>query len=890
MTDNDRAWHTLTAEQALSALDAERHGLSEAEADARLARFGPNQLPEARMLGPAQVFLRQFRSPLIYLLLVAGVLSLVLGDRWDAIFIFGVLVLNATIGAFQELKADASARALRSLVPQTARVRRGGVTRDVASEDVVPGDVTELESGVSIMADMRLIEAIGLEVDESTFTGESMPVTKCAEARLAKNAVVADRTNMLHAGTSVVEGRGLAMVTQTGAASQLGHIDRTLAQAASHAGAIPLVRRMASLARQIALIAVALILVLGALLALEGQPLRDIVLLAIALAVAAIPEGLPIAVTVALSTAARRMARRNVIVRALPAVEGLGACTLIASDKTGTLTVNRLTVEKVRLPGGASVERETWKSGHADQALVRLAEAAGLCNEAKLKVHGSPVGDAVDVALLDFARENGCDIERLVAADRLSIVPYEPALRYAAVEADFGAEVRSVVKGAPETVLAMCRNQDGEALDLAEQLAAEGYRVLALAAGTEDPGDGHIHDHLHDLELLGFVGLTDPLRHGVIEAVEKCREAGVVVSMITGDHPATALAIARKLGMEADEKGVVTGAELQMLADDPEAFASRVTSSQVFARTEPAQKLAIVSALEEAGHTVAVTGDGVNDGPALRMADIGIAMGRSGTDVARGASDLVLADDNFATIVAGIEEGRVTFANIRKIVLFMLATGAAEILMFLLAISLGLPMPLTPVQLLWLNLVTNGVLDVTLGFGRGDGDELKHPPERKLASLIDRKALFLMLPGAVLMTVIAIWVLEDRLALGMPIEDARNHVLLMVVTFQVSFLLSIRNLKFPFWRWHSPENGWMFVGMGVAIALQIGAMTVPLLQRFLDTGPVDTDFLLICAGAALAVLLATEGVKLWLAHKSRSDTGDLAGRSMAENSTRHGQE
>ena len=882
MVGKPRAWHALTAAEALEALEVEPSGLSETEANARLERYGANRLPEARMLGPLQVFLRQFRSPLIYLLLIAGLLSLVIGDRWDAVFIFGVLLLNATIGSFQELKADASARALRSLVPHTARVRRGGVTRDVASEDIVPGDIVELESGMSVTADMRLIEATALEVDESTFTGESMPVAKRANDVLAEDVVVADRDNSVHAGTSIVEGRALAVVTQTGPSSQLGHIDRTLAEAARSAGAVPLVRRMAVLARQIALLALALIIALGALLFLEGEPWREIVLLAIALAVAAIPEGLPIAVTVALSAAASRMARRNVIVRALPAVEGLGACTLIASDKTGTLTVNRLTVDEVALPDGSRVRRADWRAGGADHLLERLAEAAGLCNEAKLKVHGSPVGDAVDVALLDFARENGSDIERLIAADRLSIVPYEPALRYAAVEADLGPETRAVVKGAPEAVLPMCADLDGRAQEIADRLASEGYRVLALAEGRHRSGSGHIRDHLSRLELLGFVGLTDPIRHGVVEAVARCRDAGISVAMITGDHPATALAIANRLGMDTDAGAVVTGDELQKLAQDRTAFSERVLTSQVFARTEPAQKLAIVRAFEESGHTVAVTGDGVNDGPALQMADIGIAMGRGGTDVARGAADLVLADDNFATIVAGIEEGRVTFANIRKIVLFMLATGAAEILMFLLALSLGLPMPLTPVQLLWLNLVTNGVLDVTLGFGRGDGDELKHSPQRKLASLIDRDALVLMLPGAALMTGIAVWVLHERLALGMSIEDARNHVLLMVVTFQIAFLLSIRNLTLPFWRWHAPENTWMFVGMGIAVSLQVAAMTVPLLRRFLETALVDAGFLWLCAGAALAVLLATEAAKHWLVTKRRAREADLAGNEHIE--------
>lgn len=867
MTSDQRPWHALSAAEALRELAVDAGGLTEGEANDRLERFGPNRLPEARVAGPLRVFLRQFASPLIYLLLFAGILSLAIGDRWDAVFIFGVLLLNATIGAIQEIKADASARALRSLVPHVARSRRSGVTRDVPAEDVVPGDIVELESGMSVTADMRLIEAMELQVDESTFTGESMPVAKQAGTRLDAGTPVADRANMVHAGTSVTKGRAVAVVTQTGPRSQLGHIDRTLAEAARSAGAVPLVRRMAVLARQIALITGFLILLLGAILAMEGQGMREIVLLAIALAVAAIPEGLPIAVTVALSTAASRMADRNVIVRALPAVEGLGACTLIASDKTGTLTVNRLTVERVVLPDGRSLPRDQWQSGTRDEALAGLGEAAGLCNEAKLREHGSPVGDAVDLALLDFARETGSDLDHLTAIERYSIVPYEPELRYAAVEVDWNSGTHTIVKGAPETVLPMCAGSQANAMQLADDLAADGYRVIALAAGRDVEAGGRIRDHLRDLELLGFLGLTDPLRHGVAEAVAKCRAAGIRVVMITGDHPATARAIADQLGMDADEGSVVTGSELADLTGDEEAFLRRVNSSQVFARIEPAQKLAIVNAFEESGYIVAVTGDGVNDGPALRAADIGVAMGRGGTDVARGASDLVLADDNFATIVAGIEEGRVTFANIRKIVLFMLATGAAEILMFLLALSFGLPMPLTPVQLLWLNLVTNGVLDVTLGFGRGDGDELQHPPHSKLAALVDRDSLILMLPGGALMTMIAVWVLYERLALGMPIEDARNHVLVMVVTFQIAFLLSIRNLKLPFWRWHPPENGWMFVGMAIAIVLQISAMTVPLLRKFLDTGPVEADFLWICAGAALVVLIATEAAKAWLVRR-----------------------
>ncbi|MEL6877236.1 MAG: HAD-IC family P-type ATPase [Pseudomonadota bacterium] len=864
-------WHTLSAPEALAAQNVTPDGLSSGEAQDRREQFGPNVLPETAIKGPLLVFLRQFRNPLIYLLLFAGILSLVIGDRWDAVFIFGVLFLNAAIGAFQEIKADASARALRSLVPQTARVRRDGSVLEIASEEIVPGDLAELESGMRITADMRLIEAVGLEIDESTLTGESLPVHKQAELIFDAEIPVADRANMLHAGSGIVEGRALALVTSTGSATQLGAINRTLSEAGASAAATPLVRRMATLARQIAIIAVTLIFVLGAVLALQGEGWREIVLLSIALAVAAIPEGLPVAVTVALSAAASRMAQRNVIVRALPAVEGLGACTLIASDKTGTLTLNRLTVQRVVLPDARMIERAQWREGKADEALRELGIAAGLCNESKITDGGGAVGDAVDVALIEFAREAGGEMDRIQSAPRLSIIPYEPALRFAAVEAEWDSQAITIVKGAPETILPMCRNAESQAQDIPDQLAAQGYRVLALAKRSDLTSDGPIRNHLKNLDLLGFVGLTDPLRRGVIEAVAKCREAGIAVAMITGDHPATALAIARQLGMAVDDDSVVTGGELAQLKGDEHAFAQGVLGKTVFARIEPEQKLKIVRAFEQSGQTVAVTGDGVNDGPALLMADIGIAMGRGGTDVARGAADLVLADDNFATIVAGVEEGRVTFANIRKIVLFMLATGAAEILMFLLALSVGLPMPLTPVQLLWLNLVTNGVLDVTLGFDRGDGDELKHPPRLKLASLIDRDSLILMMPGAVLMTLIAVWVLQDRLELGVPIKDARNHVLLMVVTFQIAFLLTIRNLSLPFWRWHSPENGWMFVGMTVAVLLQAGAMTLPILQRLLGTGPAAPEFFWLCLLAALAVLLVTEAAKqflLWQERKS----------------------
>lgn len=866
LPDDDTAWHTLEPEAVLTALEAEPAGLSDEEAVRRLDLYGRNALPEGRAAGRFRVFLRQFASPLIYLLLAAGVLSLFIGDRWDAWFIFGVLVLNALMGAVQEVKASASARALRSLVPQVALVRRDGSVREVPSEEIVPGDVIELESGMRATADMRLLETHGLEMDESLLTGESLPVAKDAGARLDPIVMLADRATMAHAGTTVTEGRGAGVVTATGRRTAIGHIGRTLEEAAQTGAATPLIARMALLARQIAIGVVVLILVLGALLAIQGEAWREIAMLGIALAVSAIPEGLPIAMTVALAAAARRMAGKNVIVRSLPAVEGLGACTLIASDKTGTLTINRLTVERVILADGAHVGRATWLEHSAAKQVAALGAAAALCNEAGLTVAGSPVGDAVDVALLRFAEETGNDLQPLLAVRRLAIMPYEPAQRYAAVEVEIDGTPRVVVKGAPETVLGMCIGVKSETAQLAERLARDGYRVLAFAEIAEGRGDGAIAQRLRGLTFTGLVGLSDPVRPEVPEAVAKCHEAGIAVRMITGDHPATALAIARKLGFAETLDDVVTGHDLAA-QDDIEAMGRKLAAAKVFARIEPEQKLAIVRALQRQGEIVAVTGDGVNDGPALQAAHIGVAMGRGGTDVARGAADLVLADDNFASIIAGIEEGRITFGNVRKIVIFLLATGIAEIGMFIAALVAGLPMPLTPVQLLWLNLVTNGVQDVTLGFGRGEGDEMRRAPRRGLASLIDREALTLMLPGAAVMTGLAVWLLARELESGAAIDQARNSVLLMVVLFQNVLLLSVRHLRLPAWRIQT-ENRWLFVGIAAAIGLHFGAMHFYPLQVVLGVAPVPVDLVLICLASALAVLAVAEAAKQIAARQS----------------------
>ncbi|MGZ8362132.1 MAG: cation-translocating P-type ATPase, partial [Allosphingosinicella sp.] len=670
---------------------------------------------------------------------------------------------------------------------------------------------------------------------------------------------LADRPTMLHAGTLVAEGRGSGVAVATGAQTELGLIQASLG--ASLATPPPLVLRLQRLSRQVAAGAVMLILPLAAILGLQGEGLANILVLAVALAVSAIPEGLPIAVTVALAAATRRMAARNVIVRALPAVEGLGSCTLIASDKTGTLTLNRLSLERLLLPGGRVLARGDWE-GSDDFDLQALALAAAICNEVAVGPSGMLVGDSVDVALAEFARDAGVDLHQARASPVVAELPYEPNNRFSAVAVRRDGAVTLYAKGAPEVVLGMCDDVPQPGAARAEALAGEGYRLLALASATgcdDALADCRAPRHLR---LLGWVALMDPLRPEAAAAIARCAEAGISVRMITGDHPATARTIAGQLGLACASEDVVTGAEIAALAHDECRRAELIRAGRVFARIEPRQKLIIVEVLQAAGELVAVTGDGVNDAPALQAAHIGVAMGMGGTDVARGAADLVLTDDNFASIVAGVEEGRITYANIRKIVIFLLATGLAEITMFLGAIATGLPLPLTAVQLLWLNLVTNGVQDVMMGFGRGEGDELRRRPRRPGEPILDRRAIALVAPPALVMTVLALVMMDWSIRNGFTNEQMRNGVLLLVVLFQNVYVLCMRSERRPIWRESLTSNPWLLVGVAMATGLQVLAMHAPPLRAVLGTSPVQPDMLLFClAGASLTV--AVTEVSKW---------------------------
>jgi Ca2+-transporting ATPase len=881
------AAHARDAAILLEQLDSSPRGLSHAEAQSRLARYGRNALPRGRPPSLLGVFVRQFKSPLIYVLLAAACVSALLREWADAGFILAVLLINAAIGTFQEHAAERSALALQGLVAARTRVLRDGDAHEVPAEELVSGDIVLLEPGAKVPADLRLLEEHNLTIDESLLTGESLTVDKSAAGALPADSALSERINMAYAGTLVASGRGRGLVVATGLHTELGHIAASVL--GKPAAKAPLLVRMERFTQLLAIGVGVAVLLVAALELARGAPPVEIFVLGVALAVSAIPEGLPVALTVALAVGMRRMARRSVIVRRLVAVESLGSCTYIASDKTGTLTVNQLTVRRVQFAGqpawevtgeglapeGTFVLPQGASGDEHGELLARLAHAAVLANEASLwerEGTWAGAGDAVDLALLAFAHKAG--VTQAAARERFAevdTIPYESDARFAASLNRYGDSCRVAVKGAAETVLAMCtrmaRAHDDIALNAdeirsqAEALAGSGFRVLALADGALAlaPGESLSAEHLRGLTLLGIVALSDPPRPEARDAVANCVRAGITVAMVTGDHPVTALSVARDLGIASDAETVVSGGELADAArDDPAAFESLCRQGRVFARIEPRQKLAIVEALQRQGHFVAVTGDGVNDAPALRAAQVGVAMGLAGTDVARETAALIVADDNFASIVAGVEEGRIAYGNVRKVIFLLVSTGAAEIVLFTLALAAGIPLPLVAVQLLWLNLVTNGIQDVALAFEPAEGDELARPPRPPRERIFNRVMIERVLLSALVIGGLAFAAYHWMLAQGHDVAQARNATLLLMVLFENVQAFNSRSETRSLFL-HSPlRNRLLLFGALAAQAVHIGAMYTPGLRDVLGIAPISVELWLQLLGVALVLLLAME--------------------------------
>ncbi len=874
----DRHWHALPASEVLRLLDASATGLGRAEAAARLERCGPNLLPARPPPGALEIGLRQLKSPLIYVLLAAAVAAVALGDLGDAGFIGLVLLINSGLGGWQEWRAERQSQALQKLLLIRATVLRDGDLVELDSAEVVPGDVVALESGQRVPADLRLINAHGLEIEEALLTGESLAVLKDASWSGDADAGLADSLNMAFAGTTIAHGRAHGVAVATGARTAVGRL--AISIAAAGAGKPPLIERMERFSRVIAVAVLSAAVFIGAVAVLvHDASIAMMFMFGVALAVSAIPEGLPVAITIALAIAARRMAARGAIVRRLPAVEGLGSCTLVASDKTGTLTCNELTARELFLSDGSrhSVTGAGYEPVGEIQALNRepapvestalrdLLEVAAACNEGDLYRRDGAWGwrgDPTDIALLALAGKGGVDRETLlVNRPMVNGIPFEPEHRFACSWHTDGGQTWVAVKGAPERVLEMCRpapDRYEAAHAAAVDMANRGQRVLALASGriarVMTPGETPAEPG--DLEFAGLVGLIDPLRPGVSAAVRRCDDAGIRVIMVTGDHPVTALAIAREIGIATRETEVVHGSELR--AGDDSLIQDSIATGRVYARVTPDQKLLIVKAAQKAGHFVAVTGDGVNDAPALRHANIGVAMGRGGTDVARDAADVVLSDDNFATIVAGVEEGRIAYQNIRNVVYLLIAAGIAEVLTVGLAVVIGLPLPLLPVQLLWLNLVTNGLQDVTLACEQGRGNELDSPPRSPGERVFNRLMVERIVLGGLWMGLLAFTAYVLMLSVDVPVPEARNALMLLMVLLQNVDAFNARSETVSAFRMPLRHNPLLVLGVAAALLSHVAAMYIPLMQRVLSVSPIGGREWLVLGGAALSLLVVME--------------------------------
>jgi cation-transporting ATPase F len=886
---NSPDWHALEHHEILArhGVDPQR-GLSEEEAAARLNRHGPNALPPAPRKSPLKRLWEQLRAPLVLVLIVAGVITAWLGEWVDAGVILGVVAVNATVGYLQEGKALEALEALAKSVASSATVVRGGRRRRIIATHLVPGDIVHLAAGDKVPADLRLLHGKELRTVEAMLTGEALPVEK-RPGPLPQDTPLADRRNMAFAGTIVVGGQGVGLVVATGANTETGRIAGLIA--AQPEIATPLVRKMGAFAQRLLWAILGLAAVTFAIGLMRQQPAIEMFMAAVALAVGAIPEGLPAALTITLAIGVTRLAKRHAIVRQLPAVEALGSTTVICSDKTGTLTENAMTVRalwaggKLYLvsghgyaptgefllapPSGADIG--TLVKIGADETAREALLAGMLCNDASLfHEHGQWQigGDPTEAALLVAARKAGLD-ETTAAAlyPRLDTLPFDAARQMMATLHRVGDERVIYVKGALEKLLPLCRQADGVRIEaLAAELARQGMRVLALARRISD-ADTLDWDDLAELEFLGLVGMIDPPRPRAIAAVKTCHAAGIRVKMITGDHADTALAIARQMGIVADEGRALTGRELAQL--DAQQLARAVREVDVFARVAPEQKLSLVQALQAHGEIVAMTGDGVNDAPALKAADIGIAMGRAGSEVAKEAAAIVLLDDDFATIEAAIEEGRGIYDNIVKFITWTLPTNFGEGLVILAAIAAGMTLPITPLQILWINMTTAVLLGLPLAFEPKERDVMHRPPRPPQAPILDRVLIQRVLLLGALMLAAAFGLFLLTLERGASLAEARSVAVNVFVMIEMAFLFNCRSLARPLWAVAPFSNPWVWAGAGGMLLLQLAFTYLPAFQQVFGVAAISLSAWGEIAAAALAALAVMEIEKALRRRKSQ---------------------
>ena len=879
-------WYQMDTEAVLTESGTRPEGLTTSEVEERLQRFGPNGLPEEEGLSRLKILLHQFTSPLIYILIVSAAVTAILKEYIDTGVILAVVIINAIVGYLQEHKAETSVRALKRMIVPKARVIRDGSEVEIPSEELVPGDIVLLASGARVPADLRLIEINELRADEAALTGESLPVEKTVGAITEEDLTAGDQTNMTFMGTSIVNGRGRGIVVETGRTTMLGQIARDVKELSITE--TPLQQKIVKFAHFIGFLVLAsasAIIILGLFL---GISLKDLFTTAVAAAVATIPEGLPIVVTVTMAIGITRMARSNAIVRRLAAVETLGSTTIICSDKTGTLTKNEMTVKAVydgcsafEVTGsGYDPEGEIlhdWETCSEEplKELHALLRIGLLCNESRLIQEDGRLrvdGDPTEGALIVSAMKGGLDPgEERRRYPQTGIIPFESDHGFMATLHQHSDGKIIFVKGAPERVLDMCSSlPSGEAIDrakvlrTAEHFAEDGLRVLAMAyknAGTDVNGEGFTRGRLgSDLILAGLQGMIDPPRPEAVDAIRGCREAGIRVAMITGDHAVTASAIGRMIGLGESGSPAITGKELERMSDDD--LFGKVQETSVYARVSPQHKLRIVQQYMRHGEIVAVTGDGVNDAPALKAAHIGAAMGKTGTDVAREAADMVVTDDNFASIFHAVEEGRIVFDNIRKVTVFLIPTGFAAILSILACMFLGIPIPFVAAQLLWINLVANGLQDVALAFEPGEKDIIKRQPRSPKEGIMSRLMLERSVLVGVLISAGVIYNFHDALAQGSSVEHARTIAMTTMVIFQFFHAWNSRSETRSVFRLNPLSNPFLFYSMIVASLAQIAVIYVPTLQWVFRTDNLSGGEWLRIIAVAVSAIAAVEIEKL----------------------------
>jgi len=867
-------YYTMNIDEILKELDTSIEGLNSNEIDMRKEKYGLNILPKAKKNTLLKVFLNQFLSPIVLILLVAALVSLIIGEFIDTIFVVLVVLMDAILGTIQEWKAEKNASHLQNLIKVNSTVKRNNEKLSIDSEDLTIGDIVIVEPGEKITADLRIIEAHNLTVDEAFLTGESIASNKSIDI-LDIDTPVADRDNMLYAGSTILSGRGIGVVVGIATNTEIGKIASNVIE--SDNTKTPLTIRMERFTKQISMILGVVALILTVILYFKGEAPKEIFFAVVALSISAIPEGLPMVLTVALSIASNKMAKKNVIVRKLNSVEGLGSCTVIACDKTGTLTLNEQTAKIVELVDGSIFDIEgngyngignviprnaSAKYKDSIDTLSNLGKLAYLNNEAKLSLKDGEWishGDAIDIAFLSLNLKIN---KREFNNEIVGTIPYESENKYSAVFYKDDEQVRITLKGSIETILKFCNNNSEDILKKADNLASLGYRVIAIADGKAinfKEKDEYNDSDINKLDLIGLIGFIDPIRKESKQALMECKKAGIKVVMITGDHPLTAEAIGKDLGMINNKNEIASGKDIEHNFNLGErVFDNFVKDTIIFSRVTPEQKLKIVESFKRQGEFIAVTGDGVNDAPAMKSANIGIAMG-SGTDVAKETGALIITDDNFMSIVSGIKEGRHAYNNIRKVIYYLISCGLAEVFFFMLSIIFNLPMPLLAVQLLWLNLVTDGIQDVALAFENSDDDVMNEKPRNPNESIFDKILILETLTAGITtgLLVFIFWFILIK-PMNMEINHARSYIILLMVFMQNIHVFNCRSEKESAFKCPLKNNWFVVIAVICTLILQLIVSNTSVLSKVLGVYPIKFIYALMAFLFALPLLLIME--------------------------------